>query len=115
MQHRSLKDKGVYNPKFFLIDFVPLNNRECTVRTAEPALTPLYCESTNDKSDLAEDSKVGLSVQCDTAGKKDHSGWNTESQTQAATVPLTSTLFEYGPQVLALLPYQQEVGSLDET
>lgn len=44
------------------------------VCTAEPDLTPWYCESINDKRDLAEDSKLGLSVQCDTAGKKNHSG-----------------------------------------
>ena len=82
--------------------------------TAEPDLTPLYCESINDKRDLAEDSKLGLSVQCDTAGKKDHSGWNTESQTEVATVPLTSMPLSLDLK-FSLLPYQQDVGNLDET
>lgn len=72
--------------------------------TAEPDLAPLYGESINDKRDLAEDSKLRLSVQCDTAGKKDHSGWNTESQTEMATVPLTSTLLTMNLK-FSLLPY----------
>lgn len=114
MRHRSLKDKGVHKQKFILIYPIPLNNRQYIVRTAEPDLTPLYCESINDKRDLAEDSKLGVSAQCYMAGKKDHSGWNTESQTEVATAPFTSTFSRTGLK-FSLLPYQQEVSDSEET
>lgn len=91
-----------------------MNNRQYIVRTAEPDLIPLCCESINDKRDLAEDCKLGVSVQCYMAGKKDHSGWNTESQTEGATVPFTSTFLRTGLK-FSLLPYQQEVSDSDET
>lgn len=63
LQPRSLKDKGVCNQKFILVHFTPLNKRKLVVCTAETDLTPLHCESINDKRNLAEDSKLDRSVQ----------------------------------------------------